>query len=77
MPFLSPRTDWNLHISSPEAPAGAYTLKYSAPSILPITTLYVISPYILFLCDTSPYIISQRFNVPVIFIPEVWDHIQG
>jgi hypothetical protein len=31
--------------------------------------------YIMFIM--SPYVISWHFYVPVRFIPEVWDHIQG
>jgi hypothetical protein len=41
---------------------------------------YVLLCYVpvrLILYDTSLYVMSRRFYVPVRFIPEVWDHIQG
>jgi hypothetical protein len=73
MPFFSPRTDWNLHISSPEAPAGAYTLKYSAPSSLPIVhsifelDAETIHPCMLYPRTFNPCAIRPRILYPSIF----------
>ncbi len=41
------------------------------------TSPYVTSPYVSSPCDTSLYVISRHFYVPICFIPEVWGPYSG